>query len=222
MQIGIGGTTLATQYDQLNVAGNLTLDGSLIVSLMNGFHPVAKESFNILDWAGTLIGTFASLQLPGLSGSLAWNISQLYTSGELVVVDSNFLPGDFNRDHHVDAADILAMEQALVDLPNYQSAKALSDDQLLAIGDLNGDGFVNGADLQVLLNLLKSGNGSTNLVPEPASLVQLVIARWHSPFAAEFDGQRKVSERIEWANKLWVHRGYGYWNACYPIARQAS
>ncbi len=32
------------------------------------------------------------------------------------------------------------MEQALVNLPGYQTAKSLTNQQLLAIGDINGDG----------------------------------------------------------------------------------
>jgi len=81
--------------------------------------------------------------------------------------------GDFNLDSHVDAADIPAMEQALANLPAYQTAKGLSDAQLLAIGDINNDGVVNNADLQALLDLLNRGGGSSNSVPEPASLALL-------------------------------------------------
>ncbi len=86
-----------------------------------------------------------------------------------------FLPGDFNRDGHADATDISAMEQALVDLPDYQTAKSLSNSQLLHIGDLNGDGAVNNADLQAFLNLLKSGGGSANSVPEPSTFITAAI-----------------------------------------------
>ncbi len=80
--------------------------------------------------------------------------------------------GDFNDDGHVDAADILAMEQALADTSAYEAAhNHLTDAQLLAIGDLNGDHSFTNADLQSLLNLLKSGGGSSNLVPEPSTFV---------------------------------------------------
>ena len=81
--------------------------------------------------------------------------------------------GDFNRDGHVDAADVTAMEQALADLPAYQTAKGLAALQLLLVGDVNGDGVVNNADMQSLLNVLKSGGGSTDPVPEPASIALL-------------------------------------------------
>ena len=47
----------------------------------------------------------------------------------------------------------------------------------LALGDLNGDGQVNNADLQALINLLANVGGSASLtaVPEPASIVMLGI-----------------------------------------------
>ncbi len=92
--------------------------------------------------------------------------------GQLLLVQ---LPGDFNQDNHVDAADIAAMENALVDLHSYQTTNSLSDSQMLTLGDLNGDGVVNNADLQALLNLLKSGGGSNNPVPEPSALALLAL-----------------------------------------------
>jgi len=82
-------------------------------------------------------------------------------------VAATYLPGDFNRDGHVDAADILPMMAALVNLHGYEQTNGLTNSQLLAIGDINGDGVVNNADLQALLNLLQSGGGSADPVPEP-------------------------------------------------------
>jgi hypothetical protein len=75
----------------------------LSVSLLDGYSPAAGATFDILDWA-TLAGTFSTLQLPPLAGSLAWNTTQLYTNGVLAV-DGAGLPGDYNGDGSVDAAD---------------------------------------------------------------------------------------------------------------------
>ena len=93
------------------------------------------------------------------------------------------LRGDWNRDVHVNAADILAMLAALSDLNSYKSANSLSDTNLLAIGDINGDGNLNNADLQALLTLLKSGGGSVAAVPKPASVVLLALALLGLAFA---------------------------------------
>jgi hypothetical protein len=79
--------------------------------------------------------------------------------------------GDFNFDHHVDASDILAMENALANPNAYEAANDLTNNDMLQIGDINGDGVVNNADLQAFETYLINGNGSVSSVPEPASLL---------------------------------------------------
>ncbi len=98
LNIELGGTAAGTQYDQINVAGDLTLDGTLEVSLINGFTPTAGQTFDFLN-GSTLAGAFSSVVLPDLPG-LVWNTSQL-AAGML----SMAFPGDFNHDGAVDAAD---------------------------------------------------------------------------------------------------------------------
>jgi hypothetical protein len=88
------------RYDRLLVSGPVSLGGTLAVSLIDGFVPVYGSTFDILDWT-TRSGTFASLQLPALAGGLQWNTLLLYTSGVLGVS----IPGDFNLNGKVDAAD---------------------------------------------------------------------------------------------------------------------
>jgi hypothetical protein len=166
--IEIGGTTVGSQFDQVHVTGQLALDGTLNVSLINSFTPVIGNSFDILDWT-TLSGTFSTIQLPSLTGA-AWDISQLYTTGTLNVLANR---GDINRDTHVDIADVSALMTALSDLPTYQGS--LTSVQLAEIADLSNDDLVNNKDVQGLIVALANGGGSApgggelTAVPEPAA-----------------------------------------------------
>ncbi len=110
LDIELGGTTPGTQYDQLLVTGQLSLGGNLNV-LLTGLTPAAGQSFDILDW-GSLVGTFSSISLPTLAGGLAWNTSQLYTTGVLSIASVG-LPGDYNNNGVVDAADYVVWRKGL-------------------------------------------------------------------------------------------------------------
>ena len=178
-------------FDKLVVTGSATLGGTLQVSLLSGFTPTAGSAFDILDW-GWQQGTFTTLLLPALQGSLAWNTMQLYTAGLLSVVDTSLLPGDFNRDGHVNAADIAAMLAALSDLNAFKTSHNFSDADLLAIGDVDQSGTTTNADLQSLLNLLKSGGGSVTSVPEPTSWVTIACALASTGLCAAALGTRRT------------------------------
>ena len=100
----------ANSYDSLSVNGNIMLAGMLNVSIDNlpqTYVPAIGDSFDILNWTGSLSGAFdLPLQLPTLPGSRMWNTSQLYTTGVIsVVAAATGLAGDFNHDAIVDAAD---------------------------------------------------------------------------------------------------------------------
>jgi hypothetical protein len=115
-----------------------------------------------------------------LGSTLAWSQYRLYKDGVLSVVDINFQPGDFNRDHQLTAADIPAMLKALTDLNTYKAINQnMSNAALLSIGDLNSSGTLTNADIQPLLDLIASlsmGSGSVSAVPEPASMILLACA----------------------------------------------
>jgi hypothetical protein len=99
----LGGSAAGIGYDQIQSSGALFFDGTLRVSLINGFTPTAGQSFNLFDWISQN-GTFDTLDLPALAG-LAWNTSQLYVSGALSLAAAVGLPGDYNFNGTVDAAD---------------------------------------------------------------------------------------------------------------------
>lgn len=111
--IEMGGAIPGTQYSQLHVSGMLTLGGTLdirLVDLGGGiFSPSAGDKFDILDWGG-LAGTFSQVQLPTLTNGI-WNTSQLYTTG-VISVEPSGLPGDYNHNGIVDAADYVAWRKS--------------------------------------------------------------------------------------------------------------
>jgi hypothetical protein len=48
LNCALGGTTAGTNYGQLQVAGTVTLNGSLSVDLINGFVPMTNDEFTVL------------------------------------------------------------------------------------------------------------------------------------------------------------------------------
>ena len=120
-------------------------------------------------------------------------------SPQLSVI-ATYYAGDFNRDGHVNAADILPMMQALTNLPRYRIVKGLTDPTLFKlVADVNGDGLVNNADLQMHLNNLKAGYGSADPVPEPASVCLMTLG------ATLFLGKRKPRRRDTAAHENLLH-----------------
>jgi uncharacterized repeat protein (TIGR01451 family) len=83
LDILIGGTTLGTQFSQLNVVGPASLGGSLNVSLANGFNPAVGNSFTILT-STAISGTFATVNLPPLSSG-SWQVTYNATTVVLTV-----------------------------------------------------------------------------------------------------------------------------------------
>ena len=82
----IGGITPGTQFDQIHVTGQLELDGTLQVSLINGFTPSAGQSFDLFDW-GTLSGKVLVDRAAQLERWPAW---------------LGYLAALHNRSHHGD------------------------------------------------------------------------------------------------------------------------
>lgn len=82
------------------------------------------------------------------------------TISSITVTVNQTLNGDINFDGHLDVRDVFAFMQASVDWNTYAANHYLSPQSLLAVADINGDGQVTNADLQELLNVLRSGGGS--------------------------------------------------------------
>ena len=83
--IELSGTAARSQYDTLQVDGKLSADGTLEVSLLDGFQPSPGDTFDILDF-GSLSGGFDEVILPNLAGTIGWDDSSLLVDGSISVV----------------------------------------------------------------------------------------------------------------------------------------
>jgi T5SS/PEP-CTERM-associated repeat protein len=164
LEIELGGTTPASEYDQLKVHEGATLNGTLEVKLAGSFVPAVSESFDILDW-GSLSGTFSTVELPPLPAGRVWDMSQLYTTGVLRVVGIS--PADFEEDGDVDGGDLLM----------WQAGFGASGTGTHGGGDADGDLDVDGADFLLWQRHMGSaaGGAPSTSVPEPATLALAMV-----------------------------------------------
>lgn len=149
------------EYDFIDVDGKLTASGTLQVTL-DGYSPISGDVFNIFD-AATWAGSFTTVLLPTLNGSLSWNTSNLLTTGELSVIGG--VSADFDGDEDVDGVDFLI----------WQAGYGLTGQTNNSNGDANFDGVVNGDDLLAWENayglpmLITAVSAAAVAVPEPAT-----------------------------------------------------
>ena len=60
LNIELGGLTAGSQHDQLTVSGAATLNGTLNVTLINGFSPAVNDNFIVLTFASRS-GAFSTI-----------------------------------------------------------------------------------------------------------------------------------------------------------------
>lgn len=172
-QQGVTGTLVAeltgtalNQYDRVVVNGNAVLDGNVEVQLDGGFAPVLGNEFNILSASGGLTGAVAIDQPGNLPPGLFFNARFEPTILQIVVTDS--LPGDYNRDNSVDAADYIVWRKMF--------GAAVAD---FVSADGNGDGLIDDDDYGVWQRHFGTvpppGSGGGESVPEPTTILLLAV-----------------------------------------------
>ncbi|HEX5042853.1 MAG TPA: MopE-related protein, partial [Candidatus Polarisedimenticolaceae bacterium] len=91
LTLELGGLTAGTEHDWLTLTNpgfgsvDAALDGSLTVSLVNGFAPAIGDSFTVLT-GDTRTGTFATTNLPAFGCGKTWNVQYNATTVVLEVV----------------------------------------------------------------------------------------------------------------------------------------
>jgi hypothetical protein len=167
--IEIGGTTPGSQFDRIVSSSTISLGGVLDVDLINNFVPAAGNTFQILSAATGISNTFAaSPLLPDLPGGLVWDL--IYAANS-VTLNVGGVPGDYNKNGTVDAADYVVWRKSI----------GLMGAGLAADG--NADSQVNDSDFSVWranFGQVAPGAGtgsfadsSTTTVPEPGFLLLL-------------------------------------------------
>ncbi len=163
LEMALAGSTRATgeggaQYAAIDAA-NATLAGTLNVSLVGGYVPTAGASFLLID-SPAIAGSFSSIQLPELTGGLAWQVDASATAFRLTVVSPG-IAGDFNNDGTVNLADYAVWRDTL------GSTVSLA-------ADGNGNNVVDSGDYTVWKNNFGQTTAfaampTTSSVPEPAT-----------------------------------------------------
>jgi T5SS/PEP-CTERM-associated repeat protein len=186
LEIEIGPIGQGAQNDSVSVSGMATIDGQLSLSLINGADPLPSQTFIILD-ANTLTGSFDNiangqrLTTSDALGSFLVNYGAGSAFDPTQIVLSSFLavglPGDYNQNGVVDAADYVVWrdnEGTTNSLPNDPLGGTIGQahyDQWRAhFGNTAG---VGAASRAALIQSPPRLGESTTAVPEPTSWVLL-------------------------------------------------
>jgi hypothetical protein len=173
-RIDLQGTT-ALRYDRLRLDNQAQLAGNLELMLGGGYVPVLGDTLDIILAAGGVTGTFSNVIQPiGMSAGLMFDVIYNPMLVQLMVIEQLLLPGDYNQDGAVDAADYVVWRDTL----------GLLGAGLAADGD--GNGSIDAGDYDVWRanfgNTSAPGagaaTGQTELaeVPEPPTFLLLVTA----------------------------------------------
>jgi hypothetical protein len=158
LAIDLGGHAAGVDYDAVNVAGKVELEGDLIVSLAGGgaFTPETGDVFSVLTATQGISGQFVNVALPQLAWNLDWRVDYLANAVNLVVWTS----GDFNHDGFVNSGDYVVWRKNNGTQADYAVWRSR-----FGIAAASGSGTW-------------TGSTASAAVPEPASnaLVFLMIA----------------------------------------------
>ncbi len=186
LEIEIGGTTPGSTYDVVNITSIAGLSGQLQLALPGGFLPSASDTFTVLSAASGIFGAFSNVAnsqrlttSDGIGSFLVhYGLGSPFNQNQVVLsaFEAVLLPGDYNDDGVVDAADYVLWRKTF----------GMSGFALAADG--NGNNQIDSGDYDVWTahfgESLGSGSGaavalshdSDAAVPEPGSVTFVCLA----------------------------------------------
>ncbi|MGB5254135.1 MAG: hypothetical protein WBN68_15605, partial [Sedimenticolaceae bacterium] len=139
--IEIAGLAPGTEYDFLDITGNASLAGEIILRFLDGFAPQVGDSFDFLRVAGVLDIGDALLRIENLADGFDYNV--MTANGRLSLValnDGRFLADDTSGVASPGSFALLAL--GLLVLPVRRGKQHLSGDSTIAGGARNGFGCI--------------------------------------------------------------------------------
>lgn len=164
LDLDIGGTTPAGEFDLLEVTGPLTLAGTLDLSLTGGFVPLLGQSIVVINSPAGVTGQFTKVIEPAtMPASLLYDVVYAPDSVRLVVVKAPIYSADFDLDGDVDDDDLTVWKN---------NAGPGND------ADADNDGDSDGADFLAWQQQFGSVPAvvAATAVPEPTAVVMALVA----------------------------------------------
>jgi T5SS/PEP-CTERM-associated repeat protein len=173
LEMGVEASDFSASSPLVSTNGVVTLGGSLDVTLEGGYASLIGQSIELISAGGGIIGAFNSIELPSLPSDFEIGVVYSPTSVMMQIglaSVSTALPGDYNQDGTVNAADYSVWRNSLG-----QTGSGLA-------ADGNGDTRVDEADYALWKlhfgETFGSGAGGASqfATPEPASYVLVLSA----------------------------------------------
>ena len=171
LEIEFSGTG-SGQYDVLAVQGDAMIDGTVALQFINGFAPQQGQQFEFLTTSGTADLSRASFEVQNLEPGFMFDITS--SAGGIMMTALNdgvfvpdTLPGDYNTDGVVDAADYVVWRKTDGTPEGYDTWRA-NFGRAAGMGATAGWAPPEGWS--------SSAADSAAAVPEPAAVVSLIFA----------------------------------------------
>jgi hypothetical protein len=153
----------------MTLTGLASLDGTLDLSLIDGYVPSLLDPALTILSASSVLGTFSSVTQPaGMPAGLRFDV--VYNAANVQLVVAAALLGDYNQNGEVDTADYVVWRDTLGNaVPPFSGA------------DGDGDGTIDDDDYDVWTANFGATSGSGSgaqdqaAVPEPTSLMLALL-----------------------------------------------